>query len=95
VGTTPSRRSTHHGVGLDGAASSGEDSLAKAMRRNAVANFDCTGINKSSKFFLSFATPLIATNLNNVSLSLGNSVCTISVPANAHVWSLIDQKSLL
>jgi hypothetical protein len=68
-----------HGVGPDGAAASDEDFLAKAMRRKVVANLDFTCINKSSKSFLAFPTPLIASNLNNVGLSLGNSVSAISV----------------
>jgi hypothetical protein len=49
---TPSRRSTRHGIGLNGATASDEDSLAKAMRRKTAANLDFAGINKSSKSFL-------------------------------------------
>jgi hypothetical protein len=51
-----------HGVGPDGAAASDEDFLAKAMRRKVVANLDFTCINKSSKSFLAFPTPLIASD---------------------------------
>ncbi|XP_071674305.1 probable histidine kinase 2 [Lolium perenne] len=36
----PSRRSTRHRVGPDGSATSGEDSLAKAMSRKAEENLD-------------------------------------------------------
>jgi hypothetical protein len=47
VGSTPSRHSMRHGVGPDGAATSDEDFLAKAMRRKVVENLDFTCINKS------------------------------------------------
>jgi hypothetical protein len=60
-----------------------EDSMAKAMRCKVVANLDYRCINKSSISFLEFPTPLIATNLNNVGLSSGNSATTISVSAAA------------
>jgi hypothetical protein len=53
------------------------------MRRKATTNLDFSGINKSSKSFLTFPTPLINANLNNVGVSLGNSVSAISVSANA------------
>jgi hypothetical protein len=79
---TPSRRSVRHGVGLDWAATSDEDFLAKAMRRKAAVNLDYAGINKISKSFLTFPTPLIAANLNNVGVHLGRSVNSISVSAN-------------
>jgi hypothetical protein len=60
-----------------------KDTLAKAMRRKAEANLDFAGTSHSSKYFLAFPTPLIAANLNNVGLSLGNSASTISVSASA------------
>jgi hypothetical protein len=60
-----------------------EDLLAKAMRCKAAANLDFAGINKSSKYFLTFPTPLIHVNLNNVRVSLGKTVNAISVSANA------------
>jgi hypothetical protein len=53
------------------------------MRRKAEANLDYVGTSKSSKSFLALPTPLIAANLNNVGLSLGNSASTISVSASA------------
>jgi hypothetical protein len=53
------------------------------MRRKAAANLDFAGISQSSKSFLAFSTPLIVANLNNVSLSLGSLVSTISVSASA------------
>jgi hypothetical protein len=53
------------------------------MRRKAKANLDFLGINNSSKSFLTFPTPLINANLNNVGVSLGKSVNAISVSANA------------
>jgi hypothetical protein len=40
---------------------------------------------KVLSLFLAFPTPLIADNLNNMGLSLGNSVSTISVSASAPV----------
>jgi hypothetical protein len=40
-------------------------------------NLDFAGVSKSLKFFLTFSTPLIATNLNNVGVSLGKSVNAI------------------
>ncbi|KAM0836303.1 hypothetical protein ACQ4PT_062435 [Festuca glaucescens] len=46
---TPSRRSTRHDVGLDGAAASDEDSLAKAMRRKAAANLDFAGCRETCR----------------------------------------------
>jgi hypothetical protein len=79
----PSQRSTRHGVGHDGAAATDEDTLAKAMRRKAKANLDFSSTSQRSKSFLAFPTPLIATNLNNVGLSSGNSATTISVSAAA------------
>jgi hypothetical protein len=53
------------------------------MRRKAAANLDYAGINKSSKSSLTFPTPLINVNLNNVCVLLGNSVDAIYVLANA------------
>jgi hypothetical protein len=53
------------------------------MRRKAAVNLDFAGINKSSKSFLSFPTPLINSNLNNVGVSLGKSIDAISVSASA------------
>jgi hypothetical protein len=53
------------------------------MSRKAEVNLDYAGINKSSKSFLTFTTPLIAANLNNVGLSFDKSVSAISVFANA------------
>jgi hypothetical protein len=69
----PSRWSTRHGVGHDEVSFTDKDSLAKAMRRKAVANLNFTCMNKSSKSFLAFPRPLITANLNNVGFSLGNS----------------------
>jgi hypothetical protein len=80
---TPSRRSVRHGVGLDWAATSDEDFLTKAMRRKEATNLDFAGTNKSSKSFLTFPTLLIAANLNNVGVSLGKTVNTISVSSSA------------
>jgi hypothetical protein len=82
---TPSRRSTRHGVGPNGAAASDEDedSLARAMRRKATMNLDFTGINNISKSFLTFPTPLINANLNNVGVSLGKTIDAISVSSSA------------
>jgi hypothetical protein len=53
VGTAivPSRRSARHGVGIDGAAATDEDSLAKAMHRKEETNLDFSGTVKSSKYF--------------------------------------------
>nr|XP_051201493.1 uncharacterized protein LOC127314991 [Lolium perenne] len=45
-GTTavaPIRRSSRHGVGIDGAMATDEDSMAKAMRRKAESNIDFLG----------------------------------------------------
>jgi hypothetical protein len=61
---TPSRRSALHSAGLDGAATSDEDFLTKAMRRKEATNLDFAGTNNSSKSFLTFPTLLIAANLN-------------------------------
>jgi hypothetical protein len=57
--------------------------MAKAMRRKAEANLDFSGTVNSSKSFLSFPTPLMASKLHNVGLSLGTSISSISVSANA------------
>jgi hypothetical protein len=57
--------------------------MAKAMRRKAATNLDLSGISKSTKLFSNFPTPLITSKLNNVGLSLGNYVSSISVSANA------------
>jgi hypothetical protein len=43
--------SAWHGFGIDGAAATDEDSLAKAMRRKAETNLDFSGTVKSSKSF--------------------------------------------
>jgi hypothetical protein len=81
----PSRWSTRHGVGHDEVSFTDKDSLAKAMRRKAVANLDFAGTSQSSKSLLAFPTQLIAAILNNVGLSLGkgNSASTISASAFA------------
>jgi hypothetical protein len=83
VGCMPSRRRNRHVVGLDEAAATDEDSMAKAMRCKAVSNLDFSGISKCTKLFLTFPTPLIASKLNNVVVSLGSSINFISVSANA------------
>jgi hypothetical protein len=68
--TTPSRRSTRHGLGADGCEATDEDSLAKAMRRKAASNLDTSGNKVSNgKSFLAFSTPHISAKLNNVGVS--------------------------
>jgi hypothetical protein len=79
----PSRRGNRHGVGPDGAVATDEDTMAKAMRRKAGSNLDFSAMNKCTKSFLTFSTPLIASKLNNVGVSLGSSINSISVSANA------------
>jgi hypothetical protein len=83
VGCMPSRRNNRHGVGPDGGAATDEDTMAKAMGRKAASNLDFSGINKCTKSFLTFPTPLIASKLNNLGVSLGSSINSISVSANA------------
>ena len=61
----------------------GDDSLAKAMHRKAVQNLDNAGITSSSKSFLSFSATTIASNLNNVGVSVGSNEKEISVSTNA------------
>jgi hypothetical protein len=68
---------------MDGATTTDEDSMAKAMRRKAESNLDFSGTINSSKSFLTFPTPLMASKLHNVGLSLGSSISSISVLANA------------
>jgi hypothetical protein len=83
MAVAPSQWSARHGVGLDGAAATDEDSMAKAMRRKAETNIDFSGTVKSSKSFLTFPTPLMAYKLHNVGLSFGTYVSSISISANA------------
>jgi hypothetical protein len=82
MAVAPSQWSARHGVGLDGAAATDEDSMAKAMRRKAETNLDFSGTVKSSKSFLTFPTSLMDFKLHNVGLSLGTSVSSISVSTN-------------
>jgi hypothetical protein len=51
---TLSRRSARHGVRPDGAATTDDDYMSKAMRRKAAVNLDSLGINSrfKKKFFL-------------------------------------------
>ena len=81
--STPSRRSTRHGVGTDGASASDEDSLAKAMRRKASSNLDGEGISSCKKSFLSFSTPSITAKLDSVGVSLGSSEREVFVSSKA------------
>jgi hypothetical protein len=80
---TPSRRSMRQVTATDGALASDEDSLSRAMRRKAASNLDSTGSEPSSKSFLNFSTQSISAKLNSVGVSLGSSVGTVNVSANA------------
>jgi hypothetical protein len=85
-----------HGVGPDGAAASDEDSLVRAIGRKAMTNLDLSGINRSSKSFLTFPTPQINVNLNNVGVSLVSLLILFRFWLMLlDVWSLIDLNSLL
>jgi hypothetical protein len=53
------------------------------MRRKAASNLDSTGSEPSSKSFLNFSTQSISAKLNSVGVSLGSSVGTVNVSANA------------
>ena len=77
--TTPIRRSERFGVGLDGASSTDEDSLAKAMRRKATRNLDPIGTDLNLKSFLSFSNKSIQSKLHSVGFNLGRDKPQIEV----------------
>jgi hypothetical protein len=60
VSATPSRQSSRHDAGIDGAAGmdEDEDTMAKAMRHKEEANLDTPGITSNSKSFMFLATQL-------------------------------------
>jgi hypothetical protein len=82
--TTPTWWSGRIGMMVDGASTTEEDSVTKAMRRKAELNFDSIGIPTSSKpkSFLSFSTPTISSKLNSVGIKLRSNKKDISISSN-------------
>jgi hypothetical protein len=81
---TPPRRSGRFGVAADGASTTDEDSLLRAMRRKAEINLDYSGMITPSKAksFLSFSMLDISTKLSNVGIKLGINEKDILVSSN-------------
>ena len=80
---TPLRRSEIHTESIDGSSVMDEDSLAKAMKRKALLNMDTPGTNATPKSFLTFSNSSIASKLNSVGLSFGNSAEKFTMSTNA------------
>jgi hypothetical protein len=70
-------------VAANGAETTDEDSLAKAMRCKAASSLDPAGIVSSNKSFVSSSTPQISSKLNNLGVSLGTSLDLVSVSTKA------------
>jgi hypothetical protein len=66
----------------DGASTTYEDVLKKAMRRKAEKNLDSSGKIIHSKSFTRFLDSRIVSNLSSLGVSLGNSSRDISVSAS-------------
>ena len=69
-------------MSVDGAATTDEDSMKKAMRRKAAHNLEMSGNNLSSKSFLSFSSPSISSKLNCVGVRLGSNKNQIDISTN-------------
>jgi hypothetical protein len=85
--TTPIRRSDRHFSSADGSSATDENSLSKAMRRQAERNLDSPIGTPCNKSFLSFSGTRICSSLNNVGITIGknNNDVRISVGALKHM----------
>jgi hypothetical protein len=78
------RRSARHATAADGASSTDEDVLTKAMRRKAeMFASHAPGTSKSLKSFLSYSNSKLSSSLAAVGVHLGNNDREIQVSASA------------
>jgi hypothetical protein len=59
-----------------------EDTLQKAMRRNAAMNLNFAGMSSKSSSFISLPTLVISSNLNAVGIRLGKNTSEVNLSAN-------------